>query len=885
MKTLYKNIMKLSSMLILVILIQFSPLEALGSFLPKDDTLSIMKLKQYERTKARAAKYYNDYAYSKGITVYKKALEMLPSDDTLKLHIASGYYQVHNLDSADQWYAKVIDKESIIDDDLHYLNYAEVLTTQGRYIEAKKWFQRYANGHPGEKRVNDRLAGLESILEFYKDSIRFEIWHESFNSDTYDFSPSYYEDDILFVSGRETTKTTQFLKPKYKLDKTYFLNLFEVDSALNVNVFEKRIKSSYHEGPVTFYDNDTKVIFTRNNFTKAELRFQHSKLHVQGAKVTESKEGINKLKLFYAEKSANGQWNTPVELWFNSDEYSTGHPTVSKDGNRLYFASDREGGHGETDIYRSIWYSDVWGEPENLGNIINTEGSEMFPFVDENEVLYYASSGHEGLGGLDIFKVDLNRIEAKPENMGYPMNSPYDDFGLIAKDHGTHQSGYFSSNRIGGLGLDDIYAFNFEKQRSLPGKVVDLLTGNPVSEAHVAMINQDGDTTGYLQTQADGLFDFKYTWGEDYFANARKPSFSEDDLSFNTSDYAAGDTIILRITKELLIIRGTMTDKLKGDTLDAVRIIVLNESTGYKFGIKTLDDGAYSFIGQPNTKYSFSLKKHKYFSEKNILQTDDRKSGEVIHDGQLEEIVIGKPMKLKDIHFDLAKWNIREDASIELDKFTNQLEDNPSIIVELSTHTDCRGSDPYNLDLSDKRAKSSAKYVIDHGIPNERLVGKGYGETKLLNKCDDGVRCTADEHQVNRRAEFMVTGFLPFTESEEEKSLFWIEPDYITASLLKQANEKLVLVDGGKEGQISLSGFVMEENGRPVGNVLISIMEKGINKASQVYSSANGHFELKVKAGKTYRLVAQIDGYLEEGIEVEVKDQALEKLNFELVKN
>lgn len=869
--------------LVLSILWMGSNQACAGGIVSGSDSLSVIKLKIYENAKLRAQGFYGDFAYIKGIPIYKKALRIRPEDDTLRLKIARGYYELHELDSADFWYRAVISKP-VVTDDIHFLNFAEIKSSKGEYTEAEYWFERYAANHPNDKRVRMRIQGLKQIIGFYEDSVRFTISSVPFNSDTYDFSPSYYQDELLFVSARETSPATQFLKPKYKLDKTFFLNLFSVDSANEVKTFERKIQSSYHEGPVTFYDNDTKVIFTRNNFTKAELRFQKSKLYVKGAKAEESKEGVNKLKLFYSEKLTNDQWSTPVPLWFNSDEYSTGHPTVSKDGKRLYFASDRDGGLGGTDIYRSVWYNSVWGEPENLGILINTEGDEMFPFVDENEVLYYSSNGKEGLGGLDIFKVDLKAIDSQPENVGYPVNSSMDDFGLIAQDYGDYQSGYFSSNRAGGLGLDDIYAFRFEKRRSIPGKVIHLITGEPIDSASVALVSASGDTTGVIQTVADGIFQFDYGWDASYALSANKLDFTQDQMTFSPKLISTGDTLILKIMKEVLVIKGTVTDKIKGDTLDAVRIIVSNDSTGAKFGMKTGSDGSYSFIGEANTTYSFSMKKHRYFTEVSQLSTGNKRDGEIIHNGSLEEIIIGKPVELNDIHFDLAKWDIRPDAAVELDKFTEQLMDNPSIIVELSTHTDCRGSDSYNLSLSDHRAKSSAEYVIKHGISKERLMGTGYGEQHLLNECDDGVACTEEQHQRNRRAEFKVTGFLPNEESNEEKNLVWISPDFIAAGLAEHA-DRLVLVDKGESGEFQLSGYVKTKSGEPLSNVLVSVMEKGQNKASQVKTAANGQFELNVKSGKIYRVVVQLNGYLEEGIEVDTNSVSASSINFELEKD
>lgn len=841
--------------------------------------LSKSQYRKYVRISSQAKKRYDNFSYAKGIDTYKKALKAWPTNDTVKLEIAKGYYLTGALDSAEVWYDQVIESSAASSDDSHYLNYAEILTSNGEYQDALGWFEKYRQSHPDEDRVNDRIAGLNELLSFYGDSLRFEIRHEDFNSEGYDFSPTYYQDQLYFVSSRETSGL-QFLKPKYDWDQTYFLNAFVVDSAGSANLFTKKLTTSYHEGPAVFYADDTKMIFTRNNVEKGHLRVEDKKLRVQGQRIEESKEGINKLKLFFTEMDDKGGWKIPKELHFNSDEYSTGHPTLSKDEQRLYFASDREGGLGETDIYVCQWRNGVWGEPENLGDKINTEGSEMFPYIDENDVLYFASNGHRGLGGLDIFKVDLKAKDLTPKNMGYPLNSSNDDFGMIVKEEGDYLHGYFSSNRAGGLGLDDIYEFKYLLRMNVPGQVIDIITGQPIANAQAGVSEEslDANVMGVINTDALGIFNYSYKLDDEYFVAATKKDYNRDTMTVRPIEYI-GDTISLHIMKNLLI-SGVVSDKIKGDTLSAVKVLVTNEKTKKKFGLVTKEDGHYSFLADSNTKYSFEYRKHKFFTSRSSVDTGDRQSGVIIHDGEMEELFVGKPIVLDDIHYDLAKWNIRPDAAIELDEFHELLQENPSIIVELSAHTDCRSSDNYNMNLSDKRAKSAAQYLFGKGIPDKRLSGRGYGETKLLNECADGVSCSEDQHQANRRTEFMVTGFLPDQIPQDERDLLWIEPEYVAAGLAKESS--VVLVSYGTKGSKIIKGAVEDETGRAVSGAMITLMVEGTNEALHVLSEDDGSFVVKVYPDKSYTLIIEKDGFIEEG--EKFKGDEIEKVEFKLAR-
>lgn len=833
--------------------------------------------KKVERLMRFAEDSYAKKDYRTGIGLYIKAHELAPEDHTIVLAIAEGYFLIKEYESAARWYGKSIHRLDLVKDAVHFLNFGEVLIAHGRYSEAEKWFAMYQKSSPDDRRAFERLAGLMELKNFYKDSLRYHIEPVKFNSDGHDFSPTYHGEKIVFVSSRKLEGMGQWVKSEYSWNNTNFLNLMIADPSGNVELFNKSIRTDYHEGPAAFFDDGNKIMFTRNNFSKSEIDL--AKLKLQGSKVRKNKQGEVLLKLYCAEKDSKGKWSSAQEIALNSNDFSTGHPTLSSDGTRMYFASDRKGGHGKSDIYLSVYKNGHWARPHNLGKQINTEGAEMFPYIDEYDFLYFASDGHGGLGGLDIYAVDLKDPDARPRNMGYPLNSSYDDFGIIVKEEVGMQTGYFSSNRPGGKGLDDIYQFQYITSINLPGKVLDDLTGEPIALADVGVsdISHDDHRMDIVHTNAQGIFEYEFRFEDDHYIAATKPGFNRDTLRIFPSCYI-GDTIELRIKRNLLI-TGTITDRVKGDTLDAVRVIVTNEDTQTKFGMVTKKDGHYSFVAKPYTNYSFQVKKHKYFTHSANVFTGDKESGVIIHDAELEELFVGKPIVLDDIHYDLGRSDIREDAGKELDKFAKQLHDNPEIIVELSTHTDSRGDSKSNLSLSDKRAKAAAGYVIDHGIHPRRIVGKGYGEAMLINDCTDNVACTEFDHQQNRRAEFKVTGFLPHAETEEEKGLVWIEPEFKEASLDRS---NVVHVSYKSEKSKVLKGYVHDRHGVPLVGALITLQHDGHEDELHLKTDDHGEFSVKIYPNKYYELIVEAIGHIQidqrfMGFEVDQLEFALKR--------
>ena len=367
---------------------------------------------------------------------------------------------------------------------------------------------------------------------------------------------------------------------------------------------------------------------------------------------------------------------------FNSDEYSTAHPALNEDNTKLYFASDMEGTIGLSDI----WVVDInedgtYGTPVNLGRPINTEGRETFPFMSKNGNLYFASDGHPGLGGLDVYVTSpqLQNDEQEIVNIGKPINSSFDDFTFIVNDE--TKLGYFASNRKRGMGSDDIYRFVQEIipcEIVLDGRVLDKETGTPISGAMVQLMNNSNEVLNSMVTDTDGAYNFDTaTCEEEYVVRAIKEKFTGDEVLFSTPDASKTITNDLRI--ELV--------------------------------------------------------------EKPIEIGDD----------------LTKLLDLNPIYFDFDRFNIRRDAALELEKVISVMKQYPDMIIDARSHTDSRGIDSYNLSLSDKRAKSTVEYIINvGGIDKSRISGAGYGETQLVNDCGNDSNCSEEDHQLNRRSEFIV---------------------------------------------------------------------------------------------------------------------------------
>lgn len=701
-------------------------------------------------------RYYQEMAFVQALEYYQKAYKKDSTNQEAKLKMAESFRRLNDPVNAEMWYQQVI-HDSIVSQE-HKLYYAEALNSNGKYEQAREWYERYLQEKGKERRVMKRIEGIEHQEAFYRNEAYLTVNEADFNSEASDFAPAFYDSSLVIASSRGG-------QGMFAWDNSSYLDLYRVNpSTTELDLLDKEINSRYHEGTAVFFDQDTKVIFTRSNY--------------QDKKLGRSKEGVNKLKLFYAEKRENGKWSEAVLLDFNSDEYSCGHPAISSD-QTLYFASDMPGGFGGTDLYRCEFVNGAWQSPVNLGKNINTEGNEMFPFLYNDQELYFASNGREGLGGLDVFGLDISEdTEGHITNLGYPINTSGDDFGLIVNTDG--KSGYFSSNREGGSGSDDIYTFTSGKplldQLVVRGVVSDEKEGTVLSGAKVMLTNKKGQQIGETVANKQGEYTFTVDPNTDYELLAEKEEYFEKKADFSTTEpkYQIAWEVDIALLKNYgFSLFGLITENKFSKPIDGVQITLVDNMTGKTvLETNTGQEGSFRYVMEDKKlkdriSYQIKLGKEGYLGKTLTFNSELSKPGQIdLHDVlnvRLDKIDIGMDIgamaNIQPIYFDLGRYNIRPDAAQELDKIVKIMNENPGIEIELGSHSDARGSANSNLSLSDKRAKSSVDYIVSQGISRDRIVGKGYGESQLLNRCADGVTCSEEEHQQNRRTEFKVTKY------------------------------------------------------------------------------------------------------------------------------
>lgn len=692
--------------------------------------------------KTQADRAYARLKYATAIELYEEHMKRDSADVQVKKNLADSYRKVNDTKNAERVYRRVVNQNP--NDAKSALAFAEMLSQNGKYEEAKTWYGKYQQLNSSDPRGADFAKTYTDLNSLYADSLEYRVYALDINSPQADFSPAYYGKGLVFVSGRRPENGSRRV---YAWNNSAFLDLFYADTATmrtrlyqtttgtdeytaadsyenrlkllhtddsrltsndtktlgyygnnfpqdtsgasrdrRVVPFDKKLNSKFHEGPVAFSKDGNTVYFTRNNY-------------LGGAE--KSREGIIKLKIYTSQRpDSNSAWSRPKEMPFNNRDYSVGHPALAADGNTLYFVSDMPGGSGGTDVYKAARTADgQWGKPENLGKAINTEGNEMFPFVTRTNQLYFASNGHAGLGGLDIFEADLNN-PASIENLGFPINSKKDDFGMIADS--TGERGYFSSNRQRGAADDDMYMF---RRVPAPIKLLayayenenprDTLRNVPIEVYEAG--KPDAPLPG---KNTNGLYAFSLQPDKLYTVSGKKDT-SVVAKDFSTLDRKRGET---------------MTDSLQ-------------------------------FITDPNLLA-------KLQAEKNRLGNDDGPDGRKLA-ADCEEN--RKLYALDNVYYDFDKANIRGDARPALASVLKLLRKHTDIEIVVSSYTDARGTNnPYNVALSAKRSDAAYNYLVRNGAAKKRLSKESFSENAPVNGCKDGTACTEVQHQLNRRTEFYV---------------------------------------------------------------------------------------------------------------------------------
>ncbi len=580
-------------------------------------------------------------------------------------------------------------------DPAYKYNYGMILKANGKYDQALLVFQEYNEAMPADTRGEWQIAACQQAKYFLDDPGTFMVNPINQNTTLADFGPAFYKEGIVFTSESNVNNPSNL----YDRRDAPFLDLF----------YAKQID----DDPAMLGTPQLLIGAANSNRHDGVVSFSQDfqKMYFTGNDDYNSKnrkDNIVKLNLYLVEKQENvDEWGDLQHFPYNNPNYSIGHPSLSYDEQTLYFVSDMPGGYGGTDIYVSYKVNDEWDYPKNLGAKINTEGNEMFPYISETNVLYFSSDALPGLGGLDIFsttKVDDENWNTA-ENLRYPINSNGDDFSFIIDE--VNERGYFASSRSGGTGNDDIYSFTKKQSTTKPTAI---------------------------RCQVIGTISEK---------NSNRPIFG-------------------------------VTVKLINSNIEE--------------SVLTDGNGQYSFMLDPNSEYTLYATKEAYFTEVEHISTNGRDCSSPLQQDMTLDIrltsvpsntnnagLFDQPIKIVDrgenshpdlplpnlnpIYYDLNQSFIREDAKLELDKVANFMRSNPTLIVELGSHTDSRGDAAYNQTLSEARARAAMEYVVSRGVSRGNITAQGYGETQILNGCLDGVNCNEDQHQYNRRTEFIIIGY------------------------------------------------------------------------------------------------------------------------------
>ena len=625
---------------------------------------------------SKADKNYDKFAYVDAVKTYEKVAEKGHKSVEVFQKLGNAYYFQSKLEEANKWYTELFAMNQEVEPE-YYFRYAQTLKSVGDYKKADEMMDKFYQKDGSDNRAKIAKSQKDYLSEIKKNSGRYRIENAGINSEFSDYGTAFYKDELVFTSARDTGGISS---RKHSWTNQSYTNLFGSKVTDNGNFespekFSKSVSSKYHESTPVFTQDGNTMYFTRNNFNN-------------GKKGRDSERTIL-LKLYKATKDGD-KWTNVTELPFNSNEYSVAHPALSPDEKTLYFASNMPGTLGASDIFKvSINADGSYGTPENLGNKINTEARETFPFVTDNNELYFASDGHPGLGGLDVFVTQLKEDGnvGSIKNVGEPVNSKMDDFAFLI-DNKT-KNGFVSSNRKeDNLGYDDIYKFTEilpipkDCEQLLTGIVVDEESQEPIANARVVLFDSAENKLKEQTSDAEGKYDFGTVDCDTKLKiRAEKPTYNTNEIS-------------VTIPKE-------------SGTTDSKVAIELTE--------KPLK------VGDP----------------------------------------LNKALNIEIIYFDLDKSNIRPDAAVELAKVLEVMKEYPTMKIDVRSHTDCRQTAAYNLALSDRRAKSTIAWLIKNGIAADRLTGRGYGESQLVNDCGceptNESNCTEEQHQKNRRSEFIIT--------------------------------------------------------------------------------------------------------------------------------
>lgn len=686
----------------------------------------------------RADTYFDRAYYSDAIPLYEA---LLPKNKSAKLikNLADCYYHTFDMGAAAKWYGYLVSHyEESMDED-HYFKLNQSLKAIGQYEKADRVLIDHYQGQNLMEKVQQTKRNGTYLKNVRAIGERFAVENLPLNTGASEFGAAIVDSVLVYSASR---KKPGPLPKLYRWNNQNYLDLYshpkdrlQSGDSLSTS-FSKKINSGLHEGTFAMTKDRKTLYFTRNSQKR------------------KGDDKIGHLKIYRADL-VNGTWTNVTELPFNGDAFSTEHPALSPDETRLYFSSDRDGGHGSFDIYYvAIQKGGLYGKPVNLGDRINTAHKEQFPFVDQEGNLYFSSNGHPGFGLLDVFLSKNNEgAFSKPDNLGLPLNSGYDDFAFWLSDDEVH--GFFASNRPGGKGSDDIYSFGETRPliiedcwQLISGVITDRTTKEPLARANIEIVKSGGTVRESLLSAPDGSFTFVVDCNTSYRITAQKQDYKSnskmvptDDVRKATQDASLSLLSLRELEERKALALQKEREEAEKKALATAKLRQEQEERARKDRLLREEEN--------KKKQAMARQKEK-----------SKRAKEIEKAIATEEAIVKKDertlLEIGEIHFDYSLWYLRREARMRLDKVVEIMKKYPNMVLEIGTHTDIRGNSTYNRELSQKRADAAKDYLVKNGIPGSHVIAKGYGESQPIVMCETEESCTEEDHEWNRRCELVV---------------------------------------------------------------------------------------------------------------------------------
>jgi outer membrane protein OmpA-like peptidoglycan-associated protein/tetratricopeptide (TPR) repeat protein len=643
----------------------------------------------------KADEYFNNLDFPRAINAYEKVVKKDSSNGYAIHQVGEAYRLIGENQKANPWYGLALELNPQSKEDLYY--YARTLLTVGQYGKALETYKKYNSLYPGDSRASIYVETPDFYSNLNENSSLYEIVTVPFNSENSDYGPSLLFEELLFTSSRQREVA---VKRKSTWKDEPFLDLYTVEinadrTYQDPNIIGDPITTKWHEGSASFDYLINRLYFTRTSYFEGEL--------------STDDQGVTNIEIYSSPLNEDGSWGEIEPFPYNNSDYSVAQPAISPDGKKLYFVSDMPGGLGGVDIYVCLWNGQSWGEPKNLGAPVNTASHEKNPYVDPLGNLYFASTGHLGLGGLDIYYSEPKADNFDyPVNLGYPINTRFDDFCFTFYDEAELEF-FIASNRDGGMGEDDIYKVIFHPEPiMLAANIIikESLENTPIT---VLVTDQNGDLLA-----------------SDTINGSRFINLSA------YSKFAPWNIVFIPLLEDQAV--GAIPD--------------IDPETAQK-GVINFGD---IILGEDLPDEVVVENQIIIPDEFGVDPSADEGGGDLYY----IKLPSGEKLEYRatPVYFAFDKYDLNQDYKNQLNQLIKMMKADKTLMLKIAGYTDSRGSREYNMKLGVRRATAALNYLVDNGIKSNRITIKSFGESGLVNQCSDGVTCTDQEHALNRRAEF-----------------------------------------------------------------------------------------------------------------------------------